>query len=292
MPDTTITIDSRSGFCFGVVNAITGAEEGLSEGREVYSLGDIVHNPMEVRRLERLGLRVAGHDDIERLAGKTLLIRAHGEPPSTYRMAREAGMDIIDATCPVVARLQAVVADAYRQMQACGGQVVLLGKRGHPEVVGLVGQAGGDVMVVEGMEDLDAVDLSRPVFFLSQTTQSLDLFRKMSSAISSRADDPSRVTVKDTICRQVSSREADLKEFAGRFDTVIFVAGRKSSNGKVLLDVCRGANPSCHHIEESGELRPEWFKGASSVGICGATSTPQWLMEEVARAIRGLIGVA
>jgi 4-hydroxy-3-methylbut-2-enyl diphosphate reductase len=281
-------IDPGSGFCFGVVNAITKAEEGLSEGREVYSLGDIVHNRMEVQRLEKLGLHVARHGDLGGLAGKTLLIRAHGEPPSTYRVAGEAGMDIIDATCPVVARLQAVVADAYRQMQACGGQVVLLGKRGHAEVVGLAGQAGGDVTVVEGKEDLDAVDFSRPVFFLSQTTQSLDLFGEMSGEIMRRAEDPAAVTVKDTICRQVSSREANLREFAGRFDTVIFVAGRKSSNGKVLLDVCRQANPSCRHIEESGELRPEWFEGVSSVGICGATSTPQWLMEDVADAIKKL----
>lgn len=287
-----IEIDGGSGFCFGVVNAISRAESSLAQG-EVFSLGDIVHNGLEVRRLEAMGLHTVRHDELPRLGGRRLLIRAHGEPPSTYEEARRLGIEVIDATCPVVAGLQRLVAAAYREMQACGGQVVILGKRGHAEVVGLDGHADGHALIVECEDDLEAVDFSRPVYFLSQTTQSLALFERMAEVIRSRSSCPDKVVIRDTICRQVASRESKLREFASRFDVVIFVCGSKSSNGKVLYGVCRESNPHSHKIEGAGELEEEWFRGCRSVGICGATSTPQWLMEEVAEAIRSITsGVA
>lgn len=285
-----IEIDAESGFCFGVVNAISRAESSLAEGGEVFSLGDIVHNRLEVQRLAGLGLHTVGHGELNRLGGKRVLIRAHGEPPSTYRKALELGIDVIDATCPVVAGLQRVVASAYRQMASCGGQVVILGKRGHAEVVGLSGQADDQAIIVEGPDDLSAVDFTRPVYFLAQTTQSLSLFGEMANTILGRSECPDKVVIRDTICRQVSSRESHLREFARRFDTVIFVSGRKSSNGKVLYGVCREANPQTYNVEDAAELREEWVSGIRSVGICGATSTPQWLMEEVAGRVRELAG--
>ena len=284
-----VEIDGKSGFCFGVVNAISRAESSLAAG-EVYSLGDIVHNGLEVRRLEALGLHAVGYDDLERLSGKRVLIRAHGEPPSTYAKAASLGIDVIDATCPVVAKLQRLVAAAYAEMSACGGQVVILGKRGHAEVVGLAGHADGRAIIVENEADLDAVDFARPIYFLAQTTQSLTLFGRLADIICNRAQYPDNVTIRDTICRQVSSREAMLREFAARFDVVVFVCGRKSSNGKVLYGVCCEANPHCYNIEDANELQPQWFEGCDTVGICGATSTPQWLMEEVAEEVRRMSG--
>ena len=284
-----VEIDGKSGFCFGVVNAISRAESSLAAG-EVYSLGDIVHNGLEVRRLEALGLHTVGYDDLERLSGKRVLIRAHGEPPSTYAKAASLGIDVIDATCPVVAKLQRLVAAAYAEMSACGGQVVILGKRGHAEVVGLAGHADGMAIIVENEADLDAVDFARPIYFLAQTTQSLTLFGRLADIIRKRAQYPDNVTIRDTICRQVSSREAMLREFAARFDVVVFVCGRKSSNGKVLYGVCCEANPHCYNIEDANELQPQWFEGCDTVGICGATSTPQWLMEEVAEEVRRMSG--
>lgn len=282
-----IEIDDKSGFCFGVVNAIGKAEQALRAGA-VYSLGDIVHNRLEVQRLQRLGLETVSHSDLDRLGGKTLLVRAHGEPPCTYEKARRFGINVIDATCPVVARLQRKVAEAYEKMKRVNGQVVILGKKGHAEVVGLTGQIGDDCTVVECERDLDALDFSRPVYLLSQTTQSLELFRHVERSIEERIYDASALTVNDTICRQVSSREQHLREFAARYDAVVFVCGRKSSNGRVLFEVCRSANARTYNVEDSGELRPEWFEGAESVGVCGATSTPKWLMERLAEAIGNL----
>ena len=282
-----IEIDQNSGFCFGVVRAITKAETALQElGGEVYSLGDIVHNRMEVQRLEALGLRTVTHASLPELLGRDLFIRAHGEPPTTYRRAEELGINIIDATCPVVAQLQRKVVAAHEKMQGVGGQVVILGKRGHAEVVGLSGQVNDEVLVVEREEDLAQVDFSRPIFFLSQTTQSVALFWSLVEQMKARLEDEQMLTVDDTICRRVSSREKALIEFSRRFDVVIFVCGKKSSNGKVLFDVCHGANSRAYNIEEEGELQAEWFEGCQSVGICGATSTPAWLMERVAKAIK------
>ena len=283
-----IEIDDKSGFCFGVVRAITEAERALGGGATVYSLGDIVHNRIEVQRLEQLGLRTVTHADMPRLAGCRLFIRAHGEPPTTYAAARKLGIEVIDATCPVVARLQRRVIQAHERMRPTGGQVVILGKRGHAEVVGLTGQVPDPTIVIEGAEDLPSIDFSRPVYFLSQTTQSIALFEELGAEMRRRAANPDGVCIDDTICRQVSNREQHLTEFSKRFDAVIFVCGRKSSNGKVLSEVCRRANARTYVVEEAAEIEPGWFEGVGSVGICGATSTPKWLMQEVADRIGDL----
>lgn len=283
-----VRIDDNSGFCFGVVRAIGEAEAALQRTGDVSSLGDIVHNRVEVQRLERLGLRTVTHDDMAMLTGRTMLIRAHGEPPRTYERAKELGINVVDATCPVVARLQRRLREAYERMQQVGGRVVLLGKRGHAEVVGLTGQVDDDVTVVEKFEDLDAIDFSRPIYFLSQTTQSIDLFNRLGEEIKRRASEGVEITLDDTICRRVAGREKMLTDFASSVDVVIFVCGRKSSNGRVLYDVCRRANERSYNIEEASELDVAWFDGAASVGICGATSTPRWLMENVAEAIRNI----
>ena len=258
-----IEIDDKSGFCFGVVRAISEAERALAEGGTVYSLGDIVHNRIEVQRLEGLGLRTVGHADMPRLGGCRLFIRAHGEPPTTYATACELGIEVIDATCPVVARLQRRVKQAHAGMRAVGGQVVILGKRGHAEVVGLTGQVADPTIVIETAADLDRIDFTRPIHFLSQTTQSIALFEQLGEEMKRRATDPAQV----------------------RLDVVVFVCGRKSSNGKVLFEVCRRANSRTYNIEEAAEIDPAWLEGVASVGICGATSTPKWLMQQVAEAV-------
>ena len=279
-----VEIDEQSGFCFGVVRAINEAEGALKSG-SVASLGDIVHNRVEVQRLESLGLHTISHEDIPTIAGKRMLIRAHGEPPKTYALAREYGIEVIDATCPVVSALQRKVKSAYERMNEVGGTVVILGKRGHAEVVGLIGQVDENAVVVECEEDLEQVDFSRPIYFLSQTTQSIDKFNRLAEVMRSRLASEDMLCVDDTICRRVSSREEHLRDFAQQHDIIIFVCGRKSSNGKVLYDICRQANERSYNIEEASELQSEWFEGVESVGICGATSTPKWLMEEIAEAI-------
>ena len=284
-----VEIDKNSGFCFGVVRAISKAEAALKElGGQVYSLGDIVHNRMVVQRLEELGLRTVTHDDMAELACRDLFIRAHGEPPTTYRRAEELGIRIIDATCPVVAQLQSKVVAAHEQMRSVGGQVVILGKRGHAEVVGLTGQVEEPTIVVEREEDLQQIDFQRPIFFLSQTTQSLALFWSLAEKMKQMVAREDMLIVDDTICRRVSNREKALSEFVTRFDVVIFVCGKKSSNGRVLFNVCRKHNERCYNIEEESELQPEWFDGCQSVGICGATSTPAWLMTRVADSIHAM----
>ncbi len=283
-----VEIDPKSGFCFGVVRAISEAEKAIAEGGSVYSLGDIVHNRIEVLRLLSLGLKSIEREQLAEANWARVLIRAHGEPPATYKEAEALGFEIIDATCPVVAKLQKRVKEGYNQMQSVGGQVVLLGKKGHAEVVGLTGQVGDDVLVIERSEDLEAVDFTRPIFFISQTTQSIALFDSLAETLRQRIFDEQQLFVHDTICRQVSSREDHLREFVQQFDVVIFVCGRKSSNGKVLFEVCRGANPLTYNIEEPSEIDASWFSGASSVGICGATSTPGWLMESVAQEIENI----
>ena len=283
-----VTIDDKSGFCAGVVRAISEAERALQSGGTVYCLGDIVHNRVEVQRLESLGLQTIAHKDLESLSGCRVLIRAHGEPPSTYTLAAERGVEVIDATCPVVAALQQRVKRAYEKMQGCNGTVVILGKRGHAEVVGLTGQVAENAVVVEGVQDLEQVDFSRPIYFLSQTTQSVALFESLCNEMKSRLADQSMLTVDDTICRRVSSRESHLRNFARSSDVIIFVCGRKSSNGKVLFEICREENPRSYNIEEASEIDPQWFEGATSVGVCGATSTPSWLMNNVAKEIEKL----
>lgn len=281
-----VEIDHKSGFCFGVVKAIDKAEGLLAQQDNVLCLGDIVHNRVEVSRLEQLGLHTITHDQISRDRGaSTLLIRAHGEPPSTYALAEKMGLRVVDATCPVVAHLQKTVKAAWQQMKVVGGQVVILGKRGHAEVVGLTGQVDEDAIVVEAVQDLEQIDLYRPIYLLSQTTQSLELFEVIKDYILVNHSDSSQVTIHDTICRQVSNRNPHLREFATNYEVVIFVSGKKSSNGKALYEVCRSSNPHCYKIEDQKELHDEWFLGVESVGVCGATSTPKWLMEKIAREI-------
>ncbi|MEE1099152.1 MAG: 4-hydroxy-3-methylbut-2-enyl diphosphate reductase [Alistipes sp.] len=283
-----VVIDDNSGFCFGVVRAITYAEESLDESNEVYSLGDIVHNRVEVQRLQELGLHTVTHSDMPDLRGKRLFIRAHGEPPSTYLAAKSLGISIVDATCPVVATLQKRVKQVYEKMQSVGGQVVLLGKRGHAEVVGLTGQVNDDVIVIEREEDLSLVDFSRPIYLLSQTTQSISLFQELAQKMEQRLTSGATLEVHDTICRQVANRESHLEEFSRSFEVILFVAGRKSSNGKVLSEVCRAANPRTYLVEEADEVQREWLNGVKSVGVCGATSTPRWLMQRVADRVIAL----
>ena len=279
-----VEIDNESGFCFGVVRAINEAEGALQSG-SIASLGDIVHNRVEVQRLEALGLQTISHEDIPTIAGKRMLIRAHGEPPRTYALAKEYGIEVIDATCPVVAALQRKVKEAYRKMQEVGGTVVILGKRGHAEVVGLTGQVDEQAIVVESEDDLQVIDFSRPIYFLSQTTQSIEKFNYLAEIMRNKVVHEDLLTIDDTICRRVSSREKHLREFSRQHDVVIFVCGRKSSNGKVLYNICRQENEHSYNIEEAGELQKEWFEGVESVGVCGATSTPKWLMESIAEAI-------
>lgn len=285
-----VVIDDNSGFCFGVVRAIGEAESALQRTGDVCCLGDIVHNRVEVQRLENMGMATVTHADMPSLGGRTLLIRAHGEPPATYRLAESLGIEVIDATCPVVARLQRRVREAYDKMREVGGSVVLLGKHGHAEVIGLTGQVEDDVMVVESIADLEALDYTRPIYLLSQTTQSIELFNAMAEHIKAHVADGVTVTVDDTICRRVAGRETLLATFSVSVDVVLFVCGRKSSNGRVLSEVCRKANNRCYNIEEATEIDVAWFDGATSVGICGATSTPRWLMEDVAAAVRRMAG--
>ncbi|MEG2495019.1 MAG: 4-hydroxy-3-methylbut-2-enyl diphosphate reductase [Mucinivorans sp.] len=285
-----VEICEQSGFCFGVVRAISAAEELLDGVNKAYSLGPIVHNRVEVERLERRGLEVITHQDLGQLSpASKVLVRAHGEPPSTYALLGERGFDLVDATCPVVASLQKRVRVAWEAMQKVNGTVVILGKKGHSEVVGLTGQVGEDAVVVEGVDDLVHVDFTRAVTLLSQTTESLELFEEVKNEILARAIDPSAVTIHDTICRQVSNRNPHLADFSSRFDVIIFVSGRDSSNGAVLYDVCRAANPATHFVERADELLPEWIIDAHSVGVCGATSTPRWLMERIAKKIKEIV---
>lgn len=286
-----VTIDDKSGFCYGVVSAISKAEELVAEGNRVYSLGDIVHNDLEVARLSRLGVRTISHADLESIepgATTKVLIRAHGEPKSTYKLLQEASLGYADATCPVVAKLQRLTIEADRRMAEVGGQVLILGKKGHAEVVGLNGQIENRAIVIEKLSDLDEVDFSRPIFLLSQTTQSLKLFAEVKEEVLRRSADAESVVVRDTICRQVAGREEHLKAFARSCDMVVFVCGAKSSNGKVLFEACYEANPRSVKIESPTELTTEMFEGVENVGICGATSTPHWLMEQARDTILSL----
>lgn len=278
-----IEIDKHSGFCFGVVNAINKAEEVLNEQGKLYCLGDIVHNNIEVNRLEKLGLITIDHDRYKQMKDCTVLLRAHGEPPSTYQYAKENNITIIDATCPVVLKLQQRIHQSYGEIKKQNGQILIYGKKGHAEVIGLKGQTNGEAMVIEGPDDLDQIDFYRPVTMFSQTTKSLDGFHNISDLI--RQNARNQVTIKDTICRQVANRIPHIKEFAAKHELVLFVSGKKSSNGKSLFEVCKATNSKSHFISTPDEMEKEWFKGIESVGICGATSTPNHLMEAVEKKI-------
>lgn len=282
-----VEVDHKSGFCFGVHNAIGKAEETLNTEETLYSLGHIVHNELEVKRLQEIGLITITHEEFFRLKDCKVLIRAHGEPPSTYEYAQKNNITLIDATCPVVLKLQQRVKKAAEAMRNENGQVVIFGHEGHAEVSGLVGQTDQEAIVVEHPDDLQKIDPTRPVVVFSQTTKSLDDFKKLSSNIKERSAGGA-VATHDTICRQVSNRALYLQNFAVRFDAVIFVGGQSSSNAKVLFNVCRQHNERSYFVTSADDLQAEWFTGLQRVGVCGATSTPQWLMEKVAEKIREL----
>ena len=273
-----IEIDSGSGFCFGVTTAIKKAEEKLADGNTLYCLGDIVHNGMEVERLHANGLVTINHEELDRLHDVKVLLRAHGEPPETYALAEKNHIDIIDATCPVVLQLQRRIKKQFDANPQA--QIVIFGKNGHAEVLGLVGQTCGKAIVVENVEDVARLDYSRDIYLYSQTTKSLDGFHRVIDYIQAHIAPTATFRSFDTICRQVANRMPNIGSFASRHDIIVFVCGRKSSNGKVPFNECRRVNPNSHLIEKPEEIDMTWFDGLASVGICGATSTPKWLMEQ------------
>jgi 4-hydroxy-3-methylbut-2-enyl diphosphate reductase len=286
-----INIDANSGFCFGVVYAIQMAEDELDENGKLYCLGDIVHNNMEVERLKAKGLEIINHDQLKDLKDAKVLIRAHGEPPSTYLTAAQNNIELVDASCPVVLKLQNRVRAGFDDAEEIGGQLVIFGKEGHAEVNGLVGQTRGKAIVVMTETDLDKLDYTKPIQLFSQTTKSTKGFLNLKKQIEERiaaagGDAKISFEANDTLCRQVSNREPQLKIFAQKHDVVIFVSGQKSSNGKALFDTCKSENPQSYFISEPSELKKEWFTDAKNVGICGATSTPMWLMESVQKSIQ------
>jgi 4-hydroxy-3-methylbut-2-enyl diphosphate reductase len=274
-----VQIDHQSGFCFGVVYAIEMAEEILDEEGILYCLGDIVHNDEEVLRLERKGLKIINHEDLATLKDTKVLIRAHGEPPSTYKMALENNITLIDASCPVVLKLQNRIRNTVDKDQ----NVFIYGKHGHAEVLGLLGQTNGKAIVFQSLDELDLDNLPARISLYSQTTKSTDSFYKIHKELTDRGIE---VDLNDTICRQVSNRDAELRRFATRFDNILFVSGQKSSNGKVLFEVCKAANPNTYFVSSSSDVNKEWFTAGQSVGICGATSTPMWLMEEIQKKVQ------
>lgn len=280
-----IEIDNKSGFCFGVVNAIKIAEESLKIGKQLYSLGNIVHNEAEIERLKKMGLKTISHSEFFSLADCKVLIRAHGEPPSTYKYAAENNIELVEATCPVVLKLQQRVKLADEKMQKINGQIVIFGHKGHAEINGLIGQTLNEVILIENKTELNKIDFHRPIVLFSQTTKSVDDFREIAQIIKDKSK-YGNYEIHDTVCRQVSNRMPHLKEFAKRFELIIFVGGKQSSNAKVLFDICLKENNNSKFISLAEELKIEWFSGIKSVGICGATSTPQWLMNDVAQEIK------
>lgn len=273
-----IEIDNGSGFCFGVTTAIKKAEEELAKGTKLYCLGDIVHNGMECDRLKRLGLITINHDDMAKLHDAKVLLRAHGEPPSTYELAKRNNIEIIDATCPVVLQLQRRIKKQYDSEP--DAQIVIFGKNGHAEVLGLVGQTQQNAIVIEKFDDVTRLDFSRDIYLYSQTTKSLDEFHKIINYIQEHISPTATFRSFDTICRQVANRMPNISQFATRHDLILFVCGRKSSNGKVLFNECKSVNPNSHLIEGPEEIDASWLEGIKTIGICGATSTPKWLMEK------------
>jgi len=280
-----IEIDNGSGFCFGVTTAIKKAEEELAQGKTLYCLGDIVHNGMECERLRQMGLITINHDDLRELHDVKVLLRAHGEPPATYELARRNNIEIIDATCPVVLKLQ----NRIKQQYECGAdQIVIFGKKGHAEVLGLVGQTQSTAIVIENFDEVKRLDFSRNIYLYSQTTKSLDEFHRIVEYIQAHISSDAVFQSFDTICRSVANRMPNISQFASRHDLILFVCGRKSSNGKVLYNECLRVNPNTHLIEGPEEIDPSWLKDIQTVGICGATSTPKWLMEQCRDAITNI----
>lgn len=284
-----ITIDHNSGFCFGVVNAIEMAEEELSVSGKIYCLGNIVHNNAEVERLKYKGLVTINHDEFKKLKNCKVLIRAHGEPPETYKIAKENNIELIDSSCKVVQKLQKRILTSYQEHISIG-QVVIFGKEGHAEVNGLVGQTDNNAIVIKRISDLDKIDFSKPVSLFSQTTMDIGDFGIIANEIRQRMelafntkDIPLKIN--DTICRQVSNRAPHLKEFAKQNNIIIFASGKESSNGKVLFEVCKSVNPKTYFVSSEKDIHKDWLIGITSAGICGATSTPRWLMENIAKQL-------
>ena len=280
-----ITIDKHSGFCFGVVYAIEMAESILRDEKELYCLGDIVHNNKEVDRLNALGLKIINNNDLKSLKNCKVLIRAHGEPPSTYELALKNNIQLLDASCPVVLKLQHQIKGGYEEIKQIDGQVVIYGKEGHAEVDGLLGQTSNNAIIVTTIDDLYKIDFEKSIYMYSQTTKSPEGYKEITKEIKRRVDKSKHNDIKyivnDTLCRQVSGREPQLKKFSTSNDIIIFVSGRKSSNGKMLYESCKRENQNSHFISDIDELKTDWFHDVDSVGICGATSTPRWLMESV-----------
>jgi 4-hydroxy-3-methylbut-2-enyl diphosphate reductase len=282
-----IEIDQKSGFCFGVHNAVEIAEEALLDGETVYSLGPLMHNDMEMQRLSSLGLITIDHEQFRALKNCKVLIRAHGEPPETYRLALENNITIIEATCPIVRKLHSKIRKTWTDIRDRKGQIVIFGKPGHAEVIGLLGQTDNEGLLVSKASDIDKIDFSRPVALFSQTTMEITEFENIRQLIYDRmkakgvADPEQDLIVFNTVCGQVSSREPNLRAFAAQHDTVVFVSGKDSSNGRMLYSVCKSINPDTHFISSVEEIEKSWFEGKESVGVCGATSTPRWLIRKV-----------
>ncbi len=284
-----VEIDKGSGFCFGVVTAIKKAEEELAKGETLYCLGDIVHNSKEVERLKEMGLITINHDEFKLLHNAKVLLRAHGEPPETYAIAKKNNIEIIDATCPVVLKLQQRIKQQYRVQETADKQIVIYGKNGHAEVLGLVGQTSGEAIVIEKLEEVKKLDFNKNIRLYSQTTKSLDEFKKIVEYIKEHISPDASFEFYDSICRQVANRMPHIRTFAASHDLIFFVSGKKSSNGKVLFNECCKVNPNSYLIDSSSEINPQLLQGVSSIGICGATSTPKWLMEEVQTYINKII---
>jgi len=287
-----VNIDKYSGFCFGVVYAIQMAEDVLEKEKKLYCLGDIVHNNKEVDRLHNMGLEIITHDDLKNLSNCKVLIRAHGEPPSTYSTALKNNIQLLDASCPVVLKLQHQIKEGYEEIKEIDGQIIIFGKEGHAEVIGLLGQTKNTAIVVKTAEDLEKINFSKPIYIYSQTTKSPEAYKEIINLISKKiknhGGDNVKYVVHDTLCRQVSGREPQLKNFSKQHDVVIFVSGRKSSNGKMLYRSCKEENNNSYFISDIDELRSSWFTNVKTVGICGATSTPRWLMEDVQKVIMNI----
>jgi 4-hydroxy-3-methylbut-2-enyl diphosphate reductase len=287
-----VDVDERSGFCFGVKNAVEIAEEALSKGEKVFSLGPIVHNDIEVERLSALGLVSINHEDFKKLKNCKVLIRAHGEPPETYEIAKINNITIIEATCPIVKRLQSKIKEIWIDSQGKNVQVIIFGKAGHAEVVGLMGQTDNEAILINGKEDLDKVRFSGDVHLFSQTTMSVKEYGELAEAITLKMSsqgikDPEvHLHKNNTICGQVSNRQPRLKAFAKKHDVIIFVSGRESSNGKILFNVCKNENENTWFVSSPEEIKKEWFINKNSTGICGATSTPKWLIDKIKDTIQ------
>ena len=291
MSELKITVDPKSGFCFGVVYAIEMAENILKQDDKLYCLGDIVHNNREVDRLNNLGLEIIDHKRLSELNDCKVLIRAHGEPPSTYEIALKNNIELLDASCPVVLKLQHQIKEGYETIKKIDGQVIIYGKEGHAEVTGLVGQTNGEAIIVTTKEDISKIDFEKPIYIYSQTTKSPKGFQDIVNEIKKELialgkDVDLKFVVHDTLCRQVSGREPQLKAFASENDVIVFVSGTKSSNGKMLFLSCKEQNKQSYFVSDTQEIDENWFKNSNSVGICGATSTPRWLMDEVADHIK------